>query len=126
MKITIEVTDSQELEKVLAALQMLKSDLNEYNVERNSSITKGDKSIDPTGLFGIWKDNPRTLTEIRKQSWERIIYSFRKLSTGLRVAARRVWALMVGKQCYEYGNGGQGVYPYSNLNTSAVGGQPFL
>ena len=74
MKITIEVTDNQELEKVLAALQMLTSEdieLKAYNVDRKSSITKGDKSIDPKSLFGIWKDNPRTLTEIRKQSWER-------------------------------------------------------
>ena len=30
-------------------------------------ITKGDKSIDPTALFGIWKDNPRTLEQIREQ-----------------------------------------------------------
>ena len=29
-------------------------------------ITKGDKSVDPRALEGIWKDNPRTLEEIRK------------------------------------------------------------
>ena len=33
------------------------------------AITKGDKSVDPTALFGIWKDNPRTLEEIRKDAW---------------------------------------------------------
>ncbi len=35
------------------------------------SITKGDKSIDPSGLFGLWKDQPRNLTDIRKQAWQR-------------------------------------------------------
>lgn len=35
------------------------------------SITKGDKSIDPNGLFGLWKDQPRNLTDIRKQAWQR-------------------------------------------------------
>lgn len=32
-------------------------------------ITRGDKSLDPDGLRGIWKNNPRTLEEIRKASW---------------------------------------------------------
>ncbi len=36
-----------------------------------SSITQGDKSIDPKPLFGIWKDNPRSLEEIRKKNWTR-------------------------------------------------------
>ena len=35
------------------------------------SITKGDKSIDPNSLFGLWKDQPRNLTDIRKQGWQR-------------------------------------------------------
>ncbi len=34
-------------------------------------ITKGDKSIDPKSLFGIWKNNPRSLQEIRQKAWER-------------------------------------------------------
>ena len=34
-------------------------------------ITKGDKSIDPSGLFGIWKDTPRNLEDIRKKAWQR-------------------------------------------------------
>lgn len=36
-----------------------------------SIITKGDKSIDPTSLFGIWEKNPRNLQEIRQNAWER-------------------------------------------------------
>lgn len=34
-------------------------------------ITKGDKTIDPTGLFGIWASSPRNLQEIRQKAWER-------------------------------------------------------
>jgi hypothetical protein len=34
-------------------------------------ITKGDKSIDPAGLFGIWAGSPRNLQEIRQKAWER-------------------------------------------------------
>lgn len=33
------------------------------------TVQKGDKSIDPTALFGLWKDNPRTLEAIREASW---------------------------------------------------------
>ena len=32
-------------------------------------ITWGAKSLGPDGLRGIWKNNPRTLEEIRKASW---------------------------------------------------------
>ena len=38
---------------------------------RKPFITKGDKSIDPTGLFGIWASSPRNLQEIRQKAWER-------------------------------------------------------
>jgi len=34
-------------------------------------ISKGDKSIDPTGLFGIWASSPRSLQDIRQKAWER-------------------------------------------------------
>jgi len=34
-------------------------------------ITKGDKSIDPTDLFGIWSGSPRNLQEIRQKAWDR-------------------------------------------------------
>lgn len=35
------------------------------------SITTGDKSVDPDELFGLWKDEPRTLEAIRKDAWQR-------------------------------------------------------
>ena len=37
----------------------------------NPTITRGDKSIDPTSLFGIWADKPRNLQDIRQKAWER-------------------------------------------------------
>ena len=74
MKITIEVTDKNELDKVLSALQTLPSE----NVKISTSghtdplpITKGDKTVDPSALFGIWKDAPRNLIQIRKEGWDR-------------------------------------------------------
>jgi hypothetical protein len=36
------------------------------------SITKGDKTINPSELFGLWKDQPRNLTDIRKQAWQQV------------------------------------------------------
>ena len=77
MKITIEVSSHTELEKIVLFFQTLKldsvriitdslakkSDKNNY-----TNITEGDKSIDPTSLFGVWKDNPRSLEQIREQN----------------------------------------------------------
>ena len=34
-------------------------------------ITQGDKTIDPMDLFGLWKDHPKQLSDIRKQAWQR-------------------------------------------------------
>ncbi len=33
-------------------------------------ITYGDKDIDPCALFGIWKEKPRNLEDIRKKAWQ--------------------------------------------------------
>ncbi len=32
-------------------------------------VTKGDKSIDPSDLWGMWKDNPQTIETMRQQAW---------------------------------------------------------
>jgi hypothetical protein len=34
-------------------------------------ITKGDKNINPADLFGLWSEQPRNITDIRKQAWQR-------------------------------------------------------
>ncbi|CAN5226801.1 hypothetical protein BH09BAC4_BH09BAC4_23820 [soil metagenome] len=73
MKVTIEVDDQDKLEALMEWLRENKFlDKLSVKTSRNDSlpeIIKGDKSVDPTALFGIWKDNPRTLEEIRKDAW---------------------------------------------------------
>lgn len=32
-------------------------------------ISTGNKSLNPKELFGIWKDIPRNLEDIRRESW---------------------------------------------------------
>ena len=39
--------------------------------KRQPDITQGDKSINPSDLFGLWAKQPRNLTDIRKQAWQR-------------------------------------------------------
>ena len=74
MTITIETSSIKEIEELL---QVLKS-LNIKNISVQSSpvvlrptISKGDKKLDPKQLFGIWKDNPRTIEQIRSTAWKR-------------------------------------------------------
>lgn len=73
MKVTIEVEDQQKLETLMKWLRANKF-IDELTVkpakpDYSAFITKGDKSIDPTALFGIWRDNPRTPEEIRRDAW---------------------------------------------------------
>lgn len=35
------------------------------------AIQTGDKTIEGSTLFGIWKNNPRSLEDIRNKSWNR-------------------------------------------------------
>jgi hypothetical protein len=39
--------------------------------KRQPTITKGDKTIDPTEFFGMWKEQPKNLADIRKKAWQR-------------------------------------------------------
>ncbi|MEL7121852.1 MAG: hypothetical protein AAFO07_20560 [Bacteroidota bacterium] len=45
--------------------------LPESLIADKAEITKGDKSIDPTLLFGIWADHPRNIEDIRQKAWRR-------------------------------------------------------
>lgn len=87
MKLTIEINNFLELEKLLNLLNSFKIDnikVVSNNKQQNAMVTeqedviiaqpfivKGDESIDTTELFGIWKDNPRTLEDIRTKAWKR-------------------------------------------------------
>ena len=72
MKITIE-TDSQaemdQLIKWVTKRGLLDKVEITGRIPESGNIVRGDKSLDPTALFGLWKDNPRTLEEIREASW---------------------------------------------------------
>ncbi|MFM9948813.1 MAG: hypothetical protein ACKV1O_12810 [Saprospiraceae bacterium] len=74
MTITIETSGIQETEQLLVVLKRL----NISNVKIQPlvaspppTITKGNKKLDPTQLFGIWKDHPKTIEQIRSSAWKR-------------------------------------------------------
>jgi hypothetical protein len=74
MIVTIETSGIQEVEQLLQVLKSL--NIKAVKVEASPSttpltITKGDKKLDPKQLFGIWKDNPRTIDQIRSTAWKR-------------------------------------------------------
>ena len=73
MTITIEVADANEAGQVLKLLKSL--DINAVHIQeagsrREPTITPIDYSIDPRALFGIWKDQPRTIEQVR-EGWNR-------------------------------------------------------
>lgn len=64
MKITIETTNIGELEQLIAAIKSLNLEqikIIDSSTHSHPIISKGDKSLNPKELFGIWKDNPKTL-----------------------------------------------------------------
>ncbi len=73
MTITIDQIEPAELEHLMGWLR--DNDLLDRLAVKPATpvqtpfIVKGDKTLDPYSLDGIWKDNPRTLDEIRKASW---------------------------------------------------------
>jgi hypothetical protein len=72
MKVTIEVQHPDELSDLITWLETrpFSSQINVINHSTEPApIQSGDPQIDPTGLFGIWKDNPRTLAQIREAAW---------------------------------------------------------
>jgi len=73
MKITIELDGKGELEKLSALFKTFK--INTVRVisadDTIMPIKKGDKKIDPKGLFGIWANKPRSLENIRRDAWQR-------------------------------------------------------
>ncbi|MBS1533195.1 MAG: hypothetical protein JSU01_23045 [Bacteroidetes bacterium] len=73
MKLTIEIDNKNELEKLKALFKLFKID--KVNVISNDNaavpVVKGDKKLDPKSLFSIWADNPRDIETIRKSGWQR-------------------------------------------------------
>ncbi len=84
MKVTVEVSSQSELEKIVLFFNSLKLDsmrivtdalipTPKKNNKKGLKISKGDKSIDPSDLFGIWKDNPQSIETIRQKAWQRTV-----------------------------------------------------
>lgn len=73
MRITIEIDSKNEMDKLSALFKSI--NINTVKIVSNEitdiTVTKGDKKIDPRGLFGIWASKPRSLENIRKDAWER-------------------------------------------------------
>ncbi|MDZ4807253.1 MAG: hypothetical protein SGI96_03190 [Bacteroidota bacterium] len=73
----IVITETSGIQEVEQLLQMLKStNIQAVKVEASPSaphlaVSKGDKKLDPKELFGIWKDNPRTIEQVRSTAWKR-------------------------------------------------------
>lgn len=73
MRVTIEIDNKSEFDKLSELFKELKIDMVNVTSSDNehSALTKGDKSIDPTALFGIWSEQPRTIADIRKTAWQK-------------------------------------------------------
>ena len=73
MKLTIEIDNKNELEKLKALFKLFKIDTVKVISNDNPAmpVIKGDKKLDPKSLFNIWADKPRTLETIRKAAWQR-------------------------------------------------------
>ncbi len=69
MQITIDVPDNLPLEflklRIQEIEQNLKSEAKTFAIQQ-AEITKGDKTIDPTDLFGLWAKHPRNPNNINQ------------------------------------------------------------
>lgn len=50
---------------------LIKKRLQAPEIQAVPSVIKGDKTQDPTELFGIWAAAPKRLVEIRSLGWKR-------------------------------------------------------
>jgi hypothetical protein len=72
MRITIEIDSKTELEKLSALFVKFKiNTVKVISSDDTISITKGDKTLDPKSLFGVWTKKPRDIESIRKAAWQR-------------------------------------------------------
>jgi hypothetical protein len=73
--VTIVAHSLQEVEHLLQLIKAL--NIPHIHITTNVPsmpalpITRGNKKLDPTALFGIWKDKPKNLQQIRATAWNR-------------------------------------------------------
>ncbi|HAK78284.1 MAG TPA: hypothetical protein DCM71_15565 [Runella sp.] len=66
-QITINLPNEAEAQWLVELLNRLQVP---FEVEADElPLQKGDKTINPENLFGIWQKEPRTLKEIRIKAW---------------------------------------------------------
>ncbi len=75
MTLIFETNNPSTLEKMMLFVKSL----DDVNIIREDTINtqipiptirKGDKTINPKALFGIWKDKNVTIEEIREKAWK--------------------------------------------------------
>ncbi|MFN0203635.1 MAG: hypothetical protein ACKVTZ_19065 [Bacteroidia bacterium] len=74
MKIFIETAkpiETAQLMLLLKNLEIVSFRLEDDNFTTAPILEEGDKELNPRALFGIWKERPRTLEEIRARTWKR-------------------------------------------------------
>ncbi len=72
MKLTVEISNENEIEKVLNFFNNsnLKSlNLISENLNNKSIIQKGNKILNPKDLFGIWEKKPQNIIDLRASAW---------------------------------------------------------
>jgi hypothetical protein len=74
MRVTFDIDTKAEFETLTFLLRSLDlKDINIVPVNKSilPTITKGDKKLKVSSLFGVWKSNPQTLENIRRKGWFR-------------------------------------------------------
>lgn len=75
MRIIIEIDSKNELEKLSVLFKTLNiSSIKIISDNITAKVKKGDKRIDPKGLFGIWANKPQTFENIRRDARKENIY----------------------------------------------------
>lgn len=74
-QITINLPNEAEAQWLVELLNRLQVPFQVEADEVNEPIVqKGDKTIKPDSLFGIWANDPRTIEEIRTKAWPKRTY----------------------------------------------------
>ena len=74
MRVTLEISDFDEMKKLLSLFQTMKLESIKIISPKNEAkpnILKGNKTINPKHLFGIWKDAPKNIEDITTKAWDR-------------------------------------------------------
>jgi hypothetical protein len=68
-QITINIPNDTEAQWLVELLNRLQVPFEVEADEATGPLQKGDKTINPESLFGIWGKEPRTINEIRTKAW---------------------------------------------------------